>query len=65
MEQYKAIIMNQTKLAIVGNPLEVKEQLQAFLDVTEADELIIHSIIYDHQARFRSYEIIAEVTNNL
>jgi len=45
---------------IVGNPETVKRGLEDFIAKTNADELIIHSQIYDHQARLRSYEIIAE-----
>ena len=45
--------------SIVGYPDTVKRQLQAFLDETQADELIVNSMIYDHAARLRSYEIAA------
>ena len=61
-EYEKAIVMKQLNASIVGNPKEVEEQLQTFLDETQADEMIINSAIYDHNARLRSYEIIAEVT---
>lgn len=60
-EQEKMIIMKQLKTSIIGNPDEVKRQLQAFLDETQADEMIINSAIYDHNARLRSYEIVAEI----
>ncbi|MFJ8065265.1 LLM class flavin-dependent oxidoreductase [Psychrobacillus sp. NPDC096426] len=58
----KESILNQLKSTIIGNPDEVKEKLQAFLEETGADEMIINSTIYDHKARLRSYEIVAEVT---
>ncbi|MEC0242508.1 LLM class flavin-dependent oxidoreductase [Paenibacillus dokdonensis] len=61
-EQEKMIIMKQLKTSIIGNPDEVKRQLQDFLDETQADEMIINSSIYDHNARLRSYEIVAEIT---
>jgi hypothetical protein len=35
--------------------------LNAFLEATQADELMIHTMIYDHSARLRSYEIVAEI----
>lgn len=57
----KASIEAQLKATIVGDPAQVKEQLQAFLDETQADELIINGAVYDHQARLRSYEIISEI----
>jgi luciferase family oxidoreductase group 1 len=46
--------------SIVGDPDTVKHRLQAFLDETQADELIVNSMIYDHAARLRSYEIAAQ-----
>lgn len=61
-EQEKMIIMSQLKTSIIGNPDEVKRKLQAFLDETQADEMIINTSIYDHQARLRSYEIVADIT---
>lgn len=57
----EAILKKQLKSAIIGNPEEVKVQLQEFIDKTQADELIITSAIYDHKARLRSYEILAEI----
>lgn len=61
-EQEKAIIMKQLSTSIIGNPDEVKDKLQAFLDETQADEMIINTAIYDHDARLRSYEIVADIT---
>ncbi|MBP1989701.1 LLM class flavin-dependent oxidoreductase [Paenibacillus eucommiae] len=55
-------VMNQLKSSIIGNRDEVREQLHSFLDETQADELIINTAIYDHSARLRSYEIVAEIT---
>ena len=46
---------------IVGDPQMVKEGLDAFIEATEADEIIINSQIYDHEARLRSYEIVAQI----
>ena len=43
----------------VGSPVTVREQLLDFIARTGADELMIASMIYDHSARVRSYEIAA------
>ncbi|GAB6989668.1 LLM class flavin-dependent oxidoreductase [Paenibacillus pini] len=61
-EQEKLALTKKSKSSITGDPGEVKEKLQAFLDDTQADELIVNSMIYDQKARLRSYEIVAEVT---
>lgn len=49
------------KHSIVGAPETVGKGLAEFVAATGADELMIVSGIHDHQARLRSYEIIAEV----
>jgi luciferase family oxidoreductase group 1 len=43
----------------VGSPATVQEQLLDFIARTDADEIMIASMIYDHAARVRSYEIAA------
>ena len=47
--------------AIVGGTDTVQRALHAFIAQTSADELIITSHIHDHQARLRSYEIVADI----
>ncbi len=47
--------------AIIGSPSIVRRKLEAFLEETQADELIITCNPYEHAARLRSYEIIAEI----
>jgi luciferase family oxidoreductase group 1 len=55
MEQ--ASVEGTLRASVIGDPDMVRQQLQAFLDETQADELIVNSMIYDHAARLRSYEI--------
>ena len=43
----------------VGSPKTVKEKLSALIDSTKADELMVTSMIFDHTARKRSYELLA------
>lgn len=45
----------------VGNKETLKTDLQLFLDQTGVDEIMATSHIFDHTARLRSYELIAEV----
>jgi luciferase family oxidoreductase group 1 len=46
-------------VSIVGSPDSVREDLQTFVERTQADELIVVSHIYGHPARLRSYELTA------
>jgi luciferase family oxidoreductase group 1 len=47
------------KCSFVGTPAEVRSSLREFVEQTGADELIVASAIYDHSARLRSYEMLA------
>ena len=47
--------------AVVGSPETVREGLRRFVELTTADEIIVASMIHDHAARLRSFEIVAEV----
>jgi luciferase family oxidoreductase group 1 len=57
----RAAIDQQLRTTIIGNKDTVKEKMQAFLDETQADEMIINGQIFDHKARLRSFEIISEI----
>src|SRR5689334_2754605 len=58
-EKYHASHM--LKYSIVGSRETVKIGLDEFLDLTKADELMIVTSLYDHPARVRSYEIVADI----
>lgn len=45
----------------VGSKETLKADLQQFLDQTGVDEIMATSHIFDHKARLRSYELLAEV----
>jgi len=47
--------------AVVGSPATVRSGLNAFIRRTGADELMVTAQMYDHKARLRSYEILADV----
>lgn len=47
--------------SFVGSPETVRRGLQKFIEQTGVDELIVASAIYDHAARLRSYELLADL----
>ncbi|WP_173918299.1 LLM class flavin-dependent oxidoreductase [Halobacillus sp. Marseille-Q1614] len=61
MEHEKHALQQQLGASIIGGPEKVRTELQNFLDDTQADEMIIASQIYDHEARLRSYEIVSNI----
>lgn len=48
------------KHSIVGSPETVRRGLEGFATQTDADELMVVTSLYDHAARIRSYEIVAD-----
>jgi luciferase family oxidoreductase group 1 len=44
-----------------GGPAKVQRELNAIVQRTRADELIVAGAIHDHAARLRSYEIVASL----
>jgi luciferase family oxidoreductase group 1 len=50
---------------VMGSPQKVKAGLEAFIDKTQADELIIAAAIYDHAKRLRSYELVADIRKGM
>ena len=59
--QEKALLDQVLSCAAIGSHDSVRRSLQAFIEQTGADELMITSMIFDHSARLRSYEITAEL----
>lgn len=53
-------VSRMLKYSIVGSPESVRRDLETFVALTKADELMIVSHLYDHAARILSYEIVAE-----
>jgi luciferase family oxidoreductase group 1 len=60
-EREKALVQSRVGGSIIGSADTVKAGLERILETTKADELMINAIIYDHTARLRSYEIVANI----
>ncbi len=56
----RALIARNRARLFVGSKATVLERLQPLIAATRADELMVTSMIYDHGARRRSYELLAE-----
>jgi alkanesulfonate monooxygenase SsuD/methylene tetrahydromethanopterin reductase-like flavin-dependent oxidoreductase (luciferase family) len=57
----KAAVISRLGGSIIGSAATVKINLKRMLSETKADELMINTMIFDHAARLRSYEIVADV----
>jgi luciferase family oxidoreductase group 1 len=54
-----AIARNRSKL-FVGSPATVMQKLQPMIAASQADELMVITAVYDHDARKRSYSLLAD-----
>jgi luciferase family oxidoreductase group 1 len=61
----RELVASRFHAAIVGSPATVRRKLEEFLEQTEVDEVMFQCEPYDHKARLRSFEIVAEVMKSL
>ena len=61
----KAQAQHMLTYSFVGSPDTVRRELQEFIRVTGIDELMVTGSIYDHQARLRSFELLAGIAGDL
>lgn len=45
----------------IGSPATISERLLPLIEATHADELMILTMVHNHEARLRSYELMAEL----
>jgi alkanesulfonate monooxygenase SsuD/methylene tetrahydromethanopterin reductase-like flavin-dependent oxidoreductase (luciferase family) len=57
----RALLKEAHVCSVAGSPETVRKGLEAFIAQTEANEIMVSSPIFDHAARLRSFEIVAEV----
>lgn len=63
--QGMAVLDHVLSASAVGGPDKVREQIAAFIARTGADELMIASAMFDHQARKKSLTLAAEAMRGL
>ena len=59
----KAAVQRMLAASACGSPASVRQQVQAILDRTRADELIVACAVHDHAARLHSYGLLAALRN--
>jgi luciferase family oxidoreductase group 1 len=60
-EYERASVEHALRYSIAGSTESVRHRLKSFISETGADELMITAQVFDHQARLRSFEIVAEI----
>lgn len=56
----RAMVSQFTQCSAVGSPATVRREIEAFVEYTGANELMLVGQVYDHDARLRSFEIASE-----
>ncbi|HBK05170.1 MAG TPA: alkane 1-monooxygenase [Acetobacteraceae bacterium] len=56
----KAMLADALSCSVVGGPETIRQGVEAFVKSTGADELMVTAQIFDHAARKRSFEILAQ-----
>jgi luciferase family oxidoreductase group 1 len=59
----KAILRSVLSCSAIGTPDRAREQVEAFVARTGADELMVTAQIFDLKARLRSYELLMEAVS--
>jgi luciferase family oxidoreductase group 1 len=57
----KLLVQSRLAAAVIGSRETVSQKLEGFIGVTEADEIVMTSDVFEHSLRVRSYEIVAGV----
>jgi len=57
----KERVASMLACSFYGSPATVKENLATMIEATGADELMVATAIWDHEARVRSIELLAQV----
>jgi luciferase family oxidoreductase group 1 len=58
--QERALVERNRRRLFVGSPPTLLDKLMPLIEATKADEVMITGAIFDHQARRRSYALVAE-----
>jgi luciferase family oxidoreductase group 1 len=56
----RALVARNRERLFVGDKASVLARLEPMIGATQADEVMVTTMIYDHDARRRSYELLAE-----
>jgi alkanesulfonate monooxygenase SsuD/methylene tetrahydromethanopterin reductase-like flavin-dependent oxidoreductase (luciferase family) len=59
-EEERRLIAHNRKRLFVGSKETVRALLEQMIAGSRADELMVTTMLYDHAARRRSYELLAE-----
>jgi luciferase family oxidoreductase group 1 len=60
----RAGVERMLAVSAIGAPDRVRDGLERIVEATQADELIVATAVHDHEARLRSYELLAALSSD-
>ena len=57
------MLAHRIQAAAVGTPAQIKDGISSFVDLTQADEIIVCGATYDPEARVRSLDLTMQAVN--
>ncbi|GGA72642.1 hypothetical protein GCM10008015_11630 [Flavobacterium palustre] len=57
----EAALQQMIKYTFIGGPEKIKRELENFIQITQIDELMVTTAVYEHEPRLYSYEILAQL----
>lgn len=57
----EAALQQMIKYTFIGGPEKIKKELENFIEITQIDELMVATAVYEHEARLHSYKILAQL----
>lgn len=60
-DEDRAVLAARSGSVLVGSPDTIRSELAALLDVTDTDEIMVRTLVHEHQSRRRSYELVSTI----
>ena len=57
----EAALQQMIQYTFIGGPEKIKKELENFIEITQIDELMVATAVYEHEARLHSYEILGKL----
>ena len=58
-EHDRAVAASYRRLQLVGTAEQVRERISSLVAETRADEVMVTTVVHSHEARMRSFELLA------
>ena len=57
----EAALQQMIQYTFIGGPEKIKKELENFIEITQIDELMVATAVYEHEGRLHSFEILEKL----